>query len=43
MVRYCLRPDALRHFLALRAEVGLTAVALGELVRTQWLNASGAG
>ena len=39
MVGCCLRPNALGHFLALRAEVGLTAAALARLVRIQLLNA----
>ena len=41
-VRY-LQLVVLGHFLALRVEVGLIAVALAELARTWWLNAPGAG
>ena len=43
MGEYCSRPDVLRHFLALRVEVGLIAIALAELAKTRRLNARGAG
>ena len=40
MVKCCLQPDALGHFLALLAKVGLIVAALDELARTPWLSAS---
>ena len=42
MGEYCSQPDVLGHFLALRAEVGLNAAALAELVRMQQLIARNA-